>query len=592
MWLAGCLVVGQLITGNANIPTGATVAFVAAEDNKFWTHSGVDYWGMFRAFVTNLRAGHTKQGASTITQQVVKTFLLTPERTFKRKIQENILARQLETSLTKQEIMTLYMNQIYFGHGRYGIEEAARFYFGKHVGQLNVGEAAMLAGLPQSPENISPRKNPKRAKERQTYVLNQLAAMQKIPIAEAQKWIDAPIQIVDRPFPDLGSAPEWVDMVKRELVRLNNGNEAALETLGATVRTTLDPTLQADAQKALQSGLRAVDKRHGIGRPVRTIKPDKIDAEIARLARKLARGGPAPKDIYEAVVTKVSDDDHELVVDLGDWKAAIVLGGEDDARYNPPDGDGKITEWTEPNQAVDPAKDHRINFGAYSIAINPKDGALWVSGIGERDTTLVRLERGLNPPQSCKAEVYVPPPDKMAVPGSGGVAIGSDGSVWQNWRGAHEILKFDRSKCKVLNGPTATGQQCPEGWTVYTKPGPMFQGGAEYSSTDMLYMTEIDRDNTLGLGKDVVLSGDVNADSFFVVMPQGGQMTTLTMRVPYPLGFAARAGSGRIDDPKAGWKGRGFWSSYSMYTPWHQEGGKGSRPKVVKFQVRPTPLAK
>src|SRR5882762_2377117 len=103
-------------------------------------------------------------------------------------------------------------------------------------------------------------------------------------------------------------------------------------------------------------------------------------------------------------------------------------------------------------------QDHRINFGAYSIAVNPKDGALWVSGIGERDTTLVRLERGLNPPQSCKAEVYVPPPDKMPLPGSGGVAIGSDGSVWQNWRGAHEILKFDRSKCKVLNGPAATGQ--------------------------------------------------------------------------------------------------------------------------------------
>jgi penicillin-binding protein 1A len=337
----------RTVVSYEKVPPIVVDAFVAAEDNKFWTHGGVDYWGMFRAFVTNLRAGHTKQGASTITQQVVKTFLLTPERTFKRKIQEIILARRLETSLTKQEIMTLYMNQIYFGHGRYGIEEAARFYFGKHVGQLNVGEAAMLAGLPQSPENISPRKNPKRAKERQSYVLNQLAAMQKITIAEAQKWIDAPIQIVDRPFPDLGSGPEWVDMVKRELVRLNNGNEAALDTLGATVRTTLDPSLQAEAQKALQNGLRAVDKRHGIGRPVRTIKPEKIDAEIARLARKLPRGGPAPKEAHDAVVTQVSDEDHELVVDLGDWKAAIVLGGEDDARWNPPDGDGKTRKPSE-----------------------------------------------------------------------------------------------------------------------------------------------------------------------------------------------------------------------------------------------------
>src|SRR5438128_2732145 len=201
-------------------------------------------------------------------------------------------------------------------------------------------------------------------------------------------------------------------------------------------------------------------------------------------------------------------------------------------------GDGKITEWTEPNEAVDPKKDHRITFGCYSDAINPKDGSIWCSGIGERDTTLVRLERGLNPPQTCKAEVYVPPPDKMRIPGSGGVAIGSDGSVWQNWRGSHEILKFDRSKCKVLNGPTATGQHCAEGWTVYKTPGPTFEGGSEDQSTDMFYLTEVDRDNTLGLGENVVLAGDVNADSFFVVMPKTGE--TLTLRVPYLLGFHSR----------------------------------------------------
>ena len=273
---------------------------------------------------------------------MVKTFLLSPERTFQRKIQEIILARRLESSLTKQEIMTLYMNQIYFGHGRYGIEEAARFYFGKDVGELNVGEAAMLAGLPQSPENISPRKNPRRAKERQSYVLNQLAAMQKITVAEAQKWIDAPIQVVDRPFPELGSAPEWVDLVKRDLVKRFGGDEAALDRAGTTVRTTLDPSLQAVAQRALQNGLRAVDKRHGIGRPERSVKPDKIEAEVARLAKKLARGGPLAKETYDAVVTQVSDEDHELVVDLGGYEASVLLGGEDDARFNPPDHDGKV----------------------------------------------------------------------------------------------------------------------------------------------------------------------------------------------------------------------------------------------------------
>jgi hypothetical protein len=255
-------------------------------------------------------------------------------------------------------------------------------------------------------------------------------------------------------------------------------------------------------------------------------------------------------------------------------------------------GDGTITEWTEPDQPIDPKKDHRIKFGCYSDAISPIDGSVWCSGIGHRDTTLVRIERGANPPQTCRAEVFEPPPAKMPLPGSGGVAIDHNGVVWQNWRGAHQMMSFDRRKCKVLSGPAATGQQCPEGWTVYTKSGPSFKGAPDYLSADMLYLTQIDRHDALGLGKDVLVAGDVNADSFFVVMPQGGQMVTLTLRVPYPLGFFSRSAAGRIDDPSAGWKGRGLWSSYSMYTPWHQEGGKGTRPKVVKFQVRPNPLAK
>jgi penicillin-binding protein 1A len=333
------------------IPPIVVDSFVAAEDNSFWTHAGVDYWGMFRALVMNLRAGHTTQGASTITQQVVKNLLLTPERTFKRKIQEIILARRLEKSLSKEEIMTLYLNQIYFGAGRYGVEEAARFYFGKEISRVNVGEAALLAALPKDPQPLSHAlrdQNPqraRRAKDRQIYVLNQLAAMHKITDAEAQKWADQPIQIV-KPT-ETNTAPEWVEFARRELLRQHGGDEAALDTLGATVRTTLDSSLQATAQRALQNGLRAFDKRHGIGRPMRTVKSDKVAGEIAKLAKKLPRGGPAPKESYDAIVTEVSDDDQEIAVDLGDWKAAIGLGGDDDARFNPPDGDGKTRKPSE-----------------------------------------------------------------------------------------------------------------------------------------------------------------------------------------------------------------------------------------------------
>jgi penicillin-binding protein 1A len=322
------------------VPTIVVDSFVAAEDQKFWTHAGIDYVGMVRALLTNLRSGETKQGASTITQQVVKTFLLTPERTFRRKIQEVILARRLEGSLTKQEILTLYMNQIYFGHGRYGIQEAARYYFGKDVGEVNVGEAALLGGLPQSPENISPRKNPTRAKDRQTHVLNNLASTGKITRAEAEKWINAPIQIVNEPFAELGSAPEWVDLVRRELVAKRG--EGAMATLGASVQTTVDLKIQALAHKALQRGLRAVDKRQKIGTKIRAVGASGVEAEIARLKRRLPKAGPENKQVYEAVVTAVHDADAEVVVDLGGWEAAIALSGEDDARFNAPDDKGAV----------------------------------------------------------------------------------------------------------------------------------------------------------------------------------------------------------------------------------------------------------
>ena len=327
------------------IPKVVVDAFIAAEDNTFWTHGGIDYEGMARAFVANLRAGHTKEGASTITQQVVKNLLLTPQRTFRRKIQEIILARRLEHALTKQEIMTIYLNQIPFGRNRYGVQEAARFYFGKDISQVNVGEAAMLAAMPKEPEALAKallfHKNPQRAKDRQTYVLNQMAKLGFITQAEAQKWIDAPIQVVSDPYREIGSAPEWVGLVKDELVKTHG--EAALDTLGARVRTTLDPSLQAIAQKALQDGLRAVDKRHGIAISLHHYKDGKeTDAELAKLAKHLPASGPNGKDVYEALVTAVHDQPAELEVDLGHWKGYVALDGAlDRERYNPPGKDGK-----------------------------------------------------------------------------------------------------------------------------------------------------------------------------------------------------------------------------------------------------------
>jgi penicillin-binding protein 1A len=327
------------------IPPIVIDSFVAAEDNKFWTHGGVDYVGMMRAFVANLRAGHTKEGASTITQQVVKNMLLTNARTFKRKIQEIILARRLEKALTKQEIITLYVNDIDFGRSRYGVEEAALYYFGKHIQDVNVGEAALLAALPKSPESFGRAliayrdrnevtKTLTDLKGRQSYVLEQLVTIGKLTPAEAQKWRDAKVQIVKRNDKDQRVDSEWVDLVKTQLLSDKTKGAAALDQ-GTVVRTTLDPALQAEAQKALQVGLRAVDARHKVGRPIRTVKPDKLEAELQRLAKKMRGEVLKAKTPYDAIVTAVHDDDEELEVDLGATPAIIKLGDETDARYNP-----------------------------------------------------------------------------------------------------------------------------------------------------------------------------------------------------------------------------------------------------------------
>lgn len=252
-------------------------------------------------------------------------------------------------------------------------------------------------------------------------------------------------------------------------------------------------------------------------------------------------------------------------------------------------GDGKITKpWTEPNEPIDPTKDHRINFRCYSISVSPADGSVWCSGIGLDQNTLVRLDRGSNPPETSMAEVYAPPKMDPPLFSAGGVSVDSNGVAWQNWRATDYITAFDRRKCKVLSGPRATGQHCPEGWTIYHKPGPTFHGGT--INSDLNYLIFVDRHGVLGLGNDVPMTGAVNSDAILALVPKTGQFVTI--RIPYPMGYYTRSMQGRIDDPKAGWKGRGFWTSYNPNTPWHMEGGKGTRDKVVKVQMRPDPLAR
>ena len=167
--------------------------------------------------------------------------------------------------------------------------------------------------------------------------------------------------------------------------------------------------------------------------------------------------------------------------------------------------------------------------------------------------------------------------------------IDSNGVVWTPLASGH-MASFDRRKCKgPLNGPNATGKQCPEGWTLYPLPGPQFAGRDRCPAAPSRAITPGSTSTTsLGLGKDVPIATGNNSDSLLALVD--GKFVQL--RVPYPMGFFAKGMDGRIDDPNGGWKGRGLWSTYGNRTPFHNEGGKGTKPKVVKFQLRPDPLAR
>jgi hypothetical protein len=246
-------------------------------------------------------------------------------------------------------------------------------------------------------------------------------------------------------------------------------------------------------------------------------------------------------------------------------------------------GNGRRDAAVEPNDPPDPAKDSRINSPFYAVMPSPLDGSIWGATMGVPGA-VVRLAPGANPPATALAEIY-----RVPMPGFGvrGADIDRQGVVWVSLGSGH-MGSFDRRKCKApLNGPKATGDHCPEGWSFHQYPGPGFRGIGE-NSAESSYYSWVDQHNTFGLGNDVPMStGNLNDG---IIAYAGGRMVVL--RVPYPIGFYAKGFDGRIDDPSAGWKGRGLWAANGDRTPWLIEGGKGTKPLAAHFQLRPDPLAK
>jgi hypothetical protein len=296
--------------------------------------------------------------------------------------------------------------------------------------------------------------------------------------------------------------------------------------------------------------------------------------------------------------TKVWDQTHDAQKAQG-WTALVLDtngNGKRDA-YEDVDQNVATTATGEslgnsaalPRVASDPKKDTRLNAAFYGLAIGT-DGSIWGSVLGFPGG-IVRVAPGSNPSETALSEYYEAPWNnpKAKVQGYSprGMDIDRNNVAWVVLGSGH-LASFDRSKCKgPLNGPKATGQHCPEGWTLYPSPGPNFKNVKDSGSVDSHYYDWVDQFDTLGLGKNTPIATGNGSDSLLAL--QNGKW--VVMRVPYPLGFFAKGMDGRIDDPNAGWKGKGVWTTWGTRTPFHSETGKGTMAKVVHFQIRPNPLA-
>ncbi|MBI5657290.1 MAG: PBP1A family penicillin-binding protein, partial [Geobacter sp.] len=303
------------------IPRKLIQAFVAAEDANFFQHKGIDYFGIVRAAIKNLISMRKKEGASTITQQVAKSMLLTPEKKFSRKIKEAILATRMEKKLSKDEILYIYLNQIYLGAGAYGVQLAAETYFGKDVENLNLAEMAMLAGLPKAPNTYSPIKHMDRARERQSYVLERMVKEGYITPAEAEHAKNTPIVI--KPMKKVNSEQSAYFLEQIRIQLEEKYGEDRLYKEGIKIYTTMNAEMQKAAFEAVTRGLKEVDKRQGFRGALKYL----AEGELEGFCKQIEDGIDGPtlraSATYQGVVTKIDTARGDLTVRVGDRTGSI-----------------------------------------------------------------------------------------------------------------------------------------------------------------------------------------------------------------------------------------------------------------------------
>jgi len=414
------------------IPERLIQAFVSAEDSNFFLHKGLDYPGIVRAALKNLMSMSKKEGASTITQQVARSMLLTPEKKFSRKIKEAILARRMEEKLSKDEILYIYLNQIYLGSGSYGVEIAAETYFGKNVENLNLAEMAMLAGLTKGPELYSPIKHLDRAHERQKYVLERMVKEGYITSAEAEHALKTPIVITSLKKMNSDQSAYFLEHIRIQLEA--KYGEDLLYKGGMKIYTTMNSTMQKAAYENVVNGLKAVDKRQGFRGAVRRLNQEEIEPFCRKIEQGINSTNLKEGETYQGVVVAVNPPKKQLTVRVGDrigtlgqknmsWAGKVLLlehYGTDEKKEKKALAPGAVIEVsvvapdTEKRGATF-ALDQEPLAQAALIALDPKSGAIKAM-IGGYDFRRSQFNRALqarrNPGSAFKPIIYAAALDK------------------------------------------------------------------------------------------------------------------------------------------------------------------------------------
>jgi len=328
-------------------------AFVAAEDARFFTHQGIDALGIIRALIKNLKAGRIEQGASTITQQITKSLLLkNPERTYRRKAREALLSLQIERDFTKEEILYLYLNQLYLGHGLYGVEAASQVYFGKRSGDLDIAEAALLAGLAQAPSRDSPIKHPSRAKARQRYVLERMKIEGFISAEEFEEALRTEVSVRQKGEGRSQEARYFLEHIRRT-VQMKYGRPL-LYNGGLKIYTTVNLVMQKAAQDAIKSGALELDRREGFRGPLLRVFIPYQDLVYQQLMDELRAQPLEPGMVTRGVVIRADNTKKETLVKIGDHYGVLPISGMEWARPFDPETAYYETKLKDPGEVLTP----------------------------------------------------------------------------------------------------------------------------------------------------------------------------------------------------------------------------------------------